>query len=253
MNRIRTLSCFLAALLAAASPSAAAPRPHAPEHDWTGSYALRMRVTSITSLPLLGSQRSVTTSLVLATVRRGPRGWMQAHRVCDVRIEGEMKMTLPPAFAASLAPVEFAAEFPDGQAGGVYAGDLGAESIGFDPAATGGAVPRQASQPGVLDSDRDGQPGATVVGHFPLFGSVRIYFAERIHLALRGRQTRPERIEGAVEVRELVQRTLGASNRFFRRSLDIRPDPAGSTFVMVPLPHAATCDDVRRGEATIFR
>jgi hypothetical protein len=249
---IRTLACITAALLSAAAPGAAS-QAHPPERGWEGEHALRMRVLSITSVPLLGAQRSVTTSLVLATVRRGRRGWVQINRVCDVRIEGGMKMALPPAFAASLAPVEFAVELPDGQASTTYAGDLGAESIGFDPAVTRGAVPRQADQPGVLDFDGDGQPGATVIGHFPLFGSVRIYFAERIHLVLRGRQTRPERIEGAVEVRELVQHTLGASSRFFRRSLEIRPDPAGSTFVMVPLPPAATCDDVRRGEATIFR
>ncbi|HET6763417.1 MAG TPA: hypothetical protein VFH27_07085 [Longimicrobiaceae bacterium] len=225
----------------------------APEHDWTGAYAIRMRVGSVTRMPLMGRERSVTTTLVMAGVRRGPQGWVQSHRVCDVRIEGRIPMTVPPAFVASLPAREFAASFPTAIVGSPYALDMGTEAIGFDAAATGGRVPTQASDPGARDSDGDGNPGATIHGHFPLFGDVSIYFAQRLHLALRGTQVAPGRIAGTLDVLDLRQETLGASSRFFRRTLDVRPDAAASTFVMVAIPAPLTCGELRQREAALFR
>ena len=250
----RRLAPALLLALAAAQPPRISRDPEGPpERDWTGVYGLRLRMGTLTRLPLLGSAHSVTTTLVLASVRRGPSGWVQAQRVCDVRIDASVPMTVPPGFVASLPHQEFPAAFPTSIAGSPYLLDLGVDAMGYDPTRSGGRVPERASDPSVRDSDGDGQPGATVVGHFPLFGAVSIYFAQRLHLVLRGTQVAPGRIAGALEVRELQQRTLGASSRFFRRSLQVRPDAAASTFVMVPLAPTATCDDVRRRESALFR
>jgi hypothetical protein len=222
------------------------------ERDWTGTYAVRLRMVTETHLPmLLGQRQSVTTSLAIAQVRRTATGWVQEQRACDVQIQADTPMKLGAALVAGMPAARFPVAFPAGDR--EYAADMGVQAIGYDPAATGGALPDRADAPGVVDTDHDGRPGATVTGHFPLFGSVDIYFAQRLHLALRGRETRPGRIAGRLDVRELQQRTLGASSRFFRRTLPVTAEPEASSFVMVAVPAGFTCEDLRRADASLFR
>jgi hypothetical protein len=250
LKLLQTLA--LAMLLApAAGVHGTRPARPRPERDWTGTYALRLRLATDTHLPLLlGRRASATTSLALAHVRRTPQGWVQEQRACDVRTTAGTPMEFGPAFVAGLPGAQFAATFPEADA--PYAADMGVQAIGYDPAVTRGAMPERGDAPGVVDLDHDGQPGATVTGHFPLFGAVRIYFAQRLHLALHGRETRPGRIAGSVQVKDLRQRTLGASSRLFRRTLEVTPDPSGSGFVMVAVGAAFTCDDLRRADASLF-
>ena len=219
--------------------------------DWSleGHYAAVNRVASVARVPVMGSERSVTTTLLLVDVEREGGRWMQRQTVCDVRVQSSRaRMVIPEAFVRSIRP----RSYPVRQdAENAYTADLGLQTVGFDPAVTGGAMPTRADQAGVVDSDGDGQPGATVVGHFPVFGRVRLFIAQRTHVVLRGRQTSPDRVEGGIDVLVLEQRTLDASNRIFRRTLDVAPDQGKSSFTMVRTG-ARTCEELKRGEATLF-
>lgn len=248
---IRASAALLLLPLAAAGPRAPARPEPASADRYAGRYAMELRLGSVTRVPLVGSDRSVTRTLMLVDVQRSGDGWTQRQTVCDVAIaSSRVRMTVPDAFVDAFPTRSYASTFAAGEEGR-YRADLGTEHIGYDPRETGGALPRDADAPGVLDSDGDGQPGATVVGHFPLFGSVRLFIAQRSHLVLRGRQTAADRIEGTVEVRLLEQRTLGADHRMFRRTPEVRPDPASSRFAMVRT-EARTCEDLRGRARDLF-
>jgi hypothetical protein len=219
------------------------------EWAWEGHYASLHRVASVAHLPVIGAQRSVTHTLLLVDIERQGGRWVQRQRVCDVSIHGSRaRMTIPDAFVRSLPERSYAATM---EGGGAYVADGGVESIGFDPRVTGGALPATARAAGVLDSDGDGEPGATVIGHFPIFGKVRLFIAQRTHVVLRGRQVGPDRIEGTVDVLLLEQRTLGASNGIFRRSVEVKPDPGRSGFTMLRTT-ARDCDELKRAAGELF-
>lgn len=245
-----------AALLAGLVPSvgAGAAGPPRGAEAWSGTYAMELRLASATRLPLLGSQRSVTTSLMLVDVERSGGGWTQRHRVCDVRVRGSagMRMIVPDAFVRGLAVRRYPAVLADGAQGVRYTADMGIEAIGFDPAATGGALPRQADDPGVRDSDRDGSPGATVEIRMPAAGRARLYIVQRSHLVLSGRETGPDRIEGGVQVLVQEQRTLGADPGFFARTPRIRAEPSRSGFTLVRAPSVRSCEDLVRESGRLF-
>ncbi|HEX8361787.1 MAG TPA: hypothetical protein VF613_16840 [Longimicrobium sp.] len=214
---------------------------------WEGLYAMELRVGSIARVPVMGSQRSVTRSLLLVEMERRGGRLVQRQRVCDVAITSpRVRMTVPAAFVHALHPREYTAEVSGG-----YTADPGVDYVGYDPRVTGGALPSDARSPGVVDSDGDGEPGATVVGHFPLVGRVRLFVAQRAHVLLRGRQVSEGRVEGGVEVLLLEQRTLGASNRFFERTLPVRPDPGAGGFTLVRT-QVAGCAELVKGARTIF-
>ena len=218
------------------------------EGSLEGRFAAVHRVASVARVPVMGSERSVTTTLLLVDVDRQGGRWVHRQRVCDISIRSSRaRMTIPDAFVRSIPPRTYAT---DGD-GPRYVADLGVETIGFDPDVTGGALPKSAREAGVVDSDGDGQPGATVVGHFPVFGRVRLFIAQRTHVVLRGRQTSPDRVEGGIEVLLLEQRTLGASNGIFRRTVEVRPDPAASAFTMVRTD-ARDCDALKAEAGEIF-
>lgn len=238
----------LGALALFAGTASAAPA----EWSWEGRYAGELRVASVARVPVVGSERSVTRSLLLVDLERVGDRLVQRQRVCDVDIRSSrVRMTVPDAFVGSLRPKSYTAHVQGPAEARRFTADLGEEALGYDPAVTGGALPRDGEAPGVLDSDGDGQPGATVIGHFPLFGAVRLYVAQRSHVVLHGRQTGPDRIEGGLDIRALESRTLGASNGMFRRSLEVRPDAAASGFTLVRTA-ARDCGELRRQAAALF-
>lgn len=256
-KRAKTAAAVLGAvLLAGLVPRAGAGAAWPPRgaDAWSGSYAMELRLASATRIPLLGSQRSVTTSLMLVDVERAGGGWTQRHRVCDVRVKGSagVRMTVPDAFVRGLAVRRYPAVLADGARGVRYTADMGVEAIGFDPAATGGALPSQADDPGVRDSDRDGSPGATVEIRVPAAGRAKLYIVQRSHLVLSGRETAPDRIEGAVQVLLQEQRTLGADPGYFARTPRIRAEASRSGFTLVRAPAVRSCEDLVRESGRLF-
>lgn len=221
-----------------------------------GPFAMQLRVATSARLPVVGTQRSVTTSLLLVSWERdGTAGALtQRHRVCDVRMEGGsggVAPRVPDAFVQSLPSRQYPAEFRPGQ-GGRYMADFGLEAIGFDPRLTNGQLPAAPGDAGVLDPDADGRPGATIELRIPVFGRARIYVVQRSHLLLRGSRTEAGRIAGDVEIRLLEQRALGADPALFNHTPAVEPDPARSGFVLVRVPEGTGCGRLRRDAGQLF-
>ena len=56
--------------------------------EWTGAYILEMSTVTRADVPVLGETVTTTHSVMLTHITAGPDGgWLQTHRVCDVRIE----------------------------------------------------------------------------------------------------------------------------------------------------------------------
>lgn len=259
-------ACILALLLLLwliTMPAAAADRDPSGIDAWVGRYAMELRIASSMKLPLLPSERSMTTSLLLVDLERDGGKLVQRHKVCDVRMEGSslMRVVVPRAFVDGLAARQYAAllrpvgmgEGEGGAGGWLYQADMGPEAIGFDPQATGGKLPTTSDDPGVRDSDGDGRPGATIELRVPAFGRVRLFVVQHSHLMLQGQQTARDRIEGEVEIRRLEQRTLGAEPGFFGRTPSLRPDPARSGFTLVRVPDSLDCNSLREAAGSLFR
>jgi hypothetical protein len=223
---------------------------------WVGRYAMELRVASTARLPLLPTDRSTTVSVLLVDLQRGRDGTLiQRHRVCDVRMENSssMRTTVPTAFLNALAPRQYPVQLRSTGGGWRYEADMGADAIGFDPERSGGTVPEGPQDPGVIDADGDGNPGATIEIRLPMMGRARLFIAQRTHLVLQARTATPERVEGSVQIRALEQRTLGAEPGIFRRTPDIRPDPERSGFTLVRLPDGYGCAELRQHAQALFR
>jgi hypothetical protein len=222
---------------------------------WVGRYAMELRVATTARLPLMPADRTTTITHMLVDLRRGTDGgvWQQ-HRVCAVRMENSspMRTTVPPSFVNALPPRGYAVRLQPTSGGWRYEADMGMESIGFDPRRSGGRIPDAAGDPGVIDADGDGNPGATIEVRVPLVGTGRLFIAQQSHLVLRADAAGPRRISGIVEIRAMEQRTLDAEPGRFRRTPGIRPDPARSGFTMVRLPDGSGCTEVQQGVAHLF-
>lgn len=244
---------FLAPLLgvlALGSAASASPDP-APG----GRYALQLRVASVARTPMIGTTHSVATSVMLVDLRRQDGGWMQSHRVCEARVDSGSplaRLVIPREFVDALPVRDYRATLgPD--VGSRYTADMGTEAIGFDPARTGGTLPREADAPGVEDPDGDGEPGATLRLRVPGLGSARLFIVQRSHLVLNGRRVEPGRIEGSIDVRLQEQHTLGADPGIFRQNPSISADPQRSGFTLIRVAPGTGCDDLSRGAAALFR
>lgn len=224
---------------------------------WLGRFAMRLRVASTAKLPLLPTERSVTTSLMLVDLdRMGEGGVIQHHRVCDVWVEGSssaVRTVIPRAFVDGLPDRRYSASLDPAGDKLHYTADLGFEAIGFDPRATGGKLPDGSGDPGIRDTDNDGEPGATVELRVPLVGRVRLFIAQRSHLVLRGAQAGPDRIAGNVDIQVLEQRPLGADPGLFNRTPDLRPDSANSSFTMIRVPDEMGCAGLREAGEALFQ
>lgn len=247
----------LVALAASVAVGAGAqePRRGAPaaddEPEWVGRWAMRIDLVTATRIPLLGTERSTTTSVLLVDIRRRDDRLVQVHRVCDAWMESSAPATprIPPAFVRALPVRGTHPEVRFDRDGWSYTADLGVEAIGYDPRLSPGALPTRATDAAVSDTDGDGAPGATVELKLPIVGRARIFIVQRSRLVLDGRRTGQGRVDGRVRIRVLEQHTLGARPTMFARNLAIRPLADESAFALVRVPTETSCAGLARRES----
>ena len=206
-----------------------------------GRYGLELVLGSDADLPVIGQTPGTSRSWSLVDIRETDGQLMQHHQTCAVRMEGRTGKTsvhLPRAFIDALPRREVTLE-----EGERYRADLGEDAIGFDPAL--GPMPAALDDPSLTDSDKDGQPGATVELHLPIIGVVQLFVVQQAHVRLEGTLGEDGVVTGTVEMVAFDQRTLGASMSFFDRSPEVTPRGDRSSFRLVPMPDLVGCADVR--------
>lgn len=211
-----------------------------------GRYGMELVVATFAQVPVLGQSRGSSVSLLLLDLTEGPDGRLRAtQRVCAVEMRGageRAQMRLSDGFLKAQGSKTWTVDLSED---GALVADLGVDHVGFKPSGKDSPVPARATDPGVIDWDGDGRPGATILLRAPVLGDVELYVAQRAHVRLRGRAGADGRAAGAVEVLRFEQHTIGSSHRLFDTSPEMWPDPASSGFSLWPAPAGTTCAGLR--------
>lgn len=221
------MSLLIATALAAPGPS-------------VGRYGAELWVSSATKTPVIGEVRGQSVSWLLVEITDRDGQLWQQHTTCTVELldaTGSSRAALSPGFISSIPVRRYPIQTTSG-----YRADIGLEHVGYDPAYP---LPTRADAPGVIDSDGDGNPGATVILEIPLLGSAEMYIAQRAQMTLTGQVLASGQIRGVLELPIMEQQTLGASVSILDRSPPIRPLPEDSGFAMLPLPDGAGCAAIK--------
>ncbi len=228
---MRALPILLVVLPALAAPAEDA---RTTPDDPSGAWRMDVVVSTRVNIPILGEVRTQTHNRLRVDVFYGPDGWMQRHRLCDVRIVVPAhygRTTLPPAFVGAMPAPTYRIDLkPDGS----YDADPGPVAVGFRD--DGGRIPETPTDPRVYDWDQDGLPGGTILVDVPVLGHAVLQVAQRGHMRYRGTRTGPDSFAGTAYTLRMEQRTLASSHPFLGRSLHSEPQDAESTFRMTRLP-----------------
>ena len=208
-----------------------------------GTYHMLFHLVTEAKIPVLGTKEMVAEKDLLVTIRQEGDKLVQHHTSCRVIAAGRQGLIgtrFPEGFveALPLKTYELVLEQKEGRWS--YRADLGHELIGVQPDYVG-ALPSDPTDPNVFDGDHDGKPGVTVQAVVPIFGAVDIYFLQRAHTVLEGQVLGVDSIAGVARVLDLDQRNLGASNKWFARTPNLRPIAAGSTFKLTRISDITTC------------
>ncbi len=242
VTRLSTLALALAAACALLWPGpASASTALAP-----GRYGMELVVATFARVPVLGESRGSSVSLLLVDLAEGPDGQLRAtQQVCTVEMRGageRAQMRLSDGFLRAQGKKSWTVRLAED---GAMVADLGVDHVGFAPSGRDSPVPKRATDPGVIDWDKDGRPGATILLRAPVLGDVELYVAQRAHVRLRGRALPEGGAEGAVEVLRFEQHTIGSSHRLFDTSPEMWPDPGASGFALWPAPPGTGCGGLR--------
>lgn len=216
-----------------------------PPPDLAGTWRMTMGVVNQAKVPVLEPTTMRSHKINLARVQRIGDTWQQTHISCTLDAETTSAMittVIPEALVRSMPAKTYPATVTlrDGQ--WQYRADLPEDILGYLP---GFPMPEAIDDPGQIDSDEDGQPGITIGIRAPVFGRVDVYMSQHTDLVLEhGSFVSPDRIEGALVVRSMEQRILGASNRLFTREPVITPVPERSQYIMQRVPDAYGCAEV---------
>jgi hypothetical protein len=219
--------------------------------DLTGTWRLDLEVQTQATMPVFGGTTVTTHQIMLATVTRGADGrQVQTHDTCDMYATASRAITepaLPRAFVDAIPDKSYPLEFTATADGWRVDMDFKPLHIGYDPGPSAGALPQEIGDPGVIDWDHDGHPGATIRLAVPLFGDVAVYQVQRTHARIRGTILSADRIDGKVRLDEFVQRTIGASNRLFAQNPTLEALAEKSWFRQERVPTGTTCAALGRG------
>lgn len=211
-----------------------------------GRYALFMKNATQAKVPVLGERPGASEAWVLVDVAAPGATTAEAMQTpCDVRMIGagdKASVRLGPGFVEAMGTKATTYRFDREASGWAVSVDLGVDHVGYDPQTTGGTLPKKPGDDGVLDHEGDGHPGGTVIVDVPVFGEMQIYIAQKAHSSLHGRATDGGGLEGGITGHVLEQRTLAATSPLMKVSPRMRPDPARSSWWMVPVPAETTCE-----------
>lgn len=198
----------------------------------TGRYVLVQRTTVVADIPILPDLSTETRSVSLLNLVADADRLEGRGTLCSVDMHSSSNLVrteLSRGLQRLLSTVQFSARLVP-RTGGFLLEEtprvlvLGARLR--DPEHE--PLPKQASDPRVIDQDGDGKPGVTVLVRGIVTGEV--YVVQRGATALNGTSD-PQGFHGAVRFRT-EDAVLGASRSALMRRTATRPDFSRSTFVL---------------------
>jgi len=218
--------------------SASSARSEAP---LSGRYVLWQKTVTTNKIPILKDVTAQSIAVALVDVKHDGKRLRGEGRLCDLRLESStrlVKTTFPAAFINALPPVRVDAAISQ-------RGDESFLSSGTQTLVIGAelkrpeheALPEVASDPRVIDQDKDGKPGMTVRVDGIVSGE--IYVVQRSSTQYSGPATR-DGFAGRIEV-DVEQVIVGASSGLLRHGSTPEPNSKLSAFALGRVSNTATC------------
>lgn len=211
-----------------------------------GLWAQKQVQSAISKLPILGSVRSYTTSILLIRLKQNGHLVKVAITPCEVKIDSSVstvRTLIPQPFLDAIGTTHANAKllYQDG----VWIYDQ-APNLSMSGAVLNNAwrdpLPDSDDDPRVFDADNDGNPGVTVHVRGLVDGS--IYMVQRSWNALKG-EVNGSKIKGLMRW-QTTQNVIGASSILLTSNLETRvdPDASKSYFVSTRIDEATKCSDI---------
>jgi hypothetical protein len=218
-----------------------------------GLYAERLVTATVSDVPILGKNSTVSTSYGLATIARAGSGIKITETGChvDVKSSANVTTTISDAVPASVPPTDNELRvWLDG--GTLRFARLGkAIPVGVKLSdAEAEALPTQAADPRVWDQDGDGHPGITVkIGGI---AAGDIYVVQRQRSSYEGTRG-PDGSLGGPLIDRSDQSVVGASNPLLNQNVAATPDdPAKNSVKLVKLSAPLDCAKLMADVAGVF-
>jgi hypothetical protein len=238
----RALQVRAALILTAALGLSDAGRARA-TGELSGRWAMVQLTTTRARVPFVGSVYATSLIVTLHQLRHDDARLFGPGRLCKLELDSGsrwVRTTLPAAVRARLPRPMIDAELGLDARGDMTLRQgrrvvvLGARLA--DPSRD--PLPRRASDPAVLDEDRDGRPGVTI----EIGGIVpgRIFVAQRSWTELRGRKVASAGFAGSVRFGN-EQVIFDATSWRLARAPEAEPVPDRSWFRLVRVADGADC------------
>ena len=208
-----------------------------------GTFALESRFATISMVPFLGDQHSVSTAWGLVTIEQVGETLQMTERGCHVETEGGSTMTtIPDAVPQSIPPRVATLEFlSEGGSLRWFRPEV-AVAVGWEASSPADMLPQSADDPRVVDADGDGNPGVTVSISGLASGDVYVVQWQRgwYEGTLGGGAGT---LTGQNHGGGSEQKTIGASNSILEMDVPQRPDPdtSDNTLQLVPVDAGMDC------------
>lgn len=251
---VRTSTALLPALLTLAWASPALAEEPAPP-DLSGRWAMLQIETELSKAPMVGKVTTAARTLFLVEVAQKGTRLALREQVCAVRFQASS-----PTAASGVRP-DFVRHLPAERRGATLAWRKGKWRLEMPRHVhVRGAklkdkknepLPEKASDPRVVDTEKDGLPGMTVVVDGMVKGTIGM--VQRAWTSRQGLVRSADRVDGLVRWgRE--QRYLTASNPLLRIPVDSGPHPDRTkhTFTMRRVDAKMTCQRLVNEASRVF-
>ena len=228
---------FLAALvlvLSLTTPISASPATD-DVPDLSGTWSVDYQTTAVTAIPIVRDFHTITRARLVADIDQDGKSLGITTRVCQLDLDSDMRVArpvAPRAFGESLSETRRRGELVKNNDDWELRIHPVWETVGVqldDPSE--GKLPTESDDPRVIDQDRDGNPGSTILVRGAL--DAEIYVTQRSWDRWQGRIVDEDTIQGTLRW-HTEQSIVGASHRILRRQPEAtpHPDPAKNIFRM---------------------
>ncbi|MDO9018585.1 MAG: hypothetical protein Q7V43_16830 [Myxococcales bacterium] len=223
-----------------------------------GTWATRVRGTTVQTAPIIGMVRTSSSAFGLAVITRAPAGELSiTERACRVTFDRSTlgQTSLEDRAVQSVAPATAALRFV--RVGAAWRWQRAARTlaVGWRPTTSAEEMlPAAASDPRVYDADGDGNPGVSVrIQSLIVNGFVYVVQAQRG--ALDGDWDAAGAPRAVNNPAGSTQRTVGASVRTLETDLPSAVDTsaAANAVTLARLPPGADCASLIAALPTLFR
>jgi len=235
----------------------AAPIPDfldAVEPRIVGTYAMRMQVATVQTVPVFGAQASLQVALGRATVTRSGDHFVIEEAGCHVMPQtgGTVSTVIDDAVPRSAAPLQVRVDVHETDGGVGWTRARSVATVGVELANPGTDVlPVNGTDPRIRDQDGDSHPGVTA--HISGFASGDVYVVQRQRFRASGTLVADGELRGLVEDTS-EQSTVGASTVLLNRQIPSVPDsdPSRSNVRLRRVTPAYDCDRIVAEVGTLF-